>query len=203
MIYTVIITLYIIYSITDDVSFLRAFTIVPWTVCSTACVPWTVCSTACVPSAHALEKYRDKSMLPHNTRARTRTHTQRNRTTNVYPHLTSTRPARRYVTKIDTRRNKQKNWQGGSGAACNEAFNSVFTAPGAASDIKLYYTILLLHYTLLYYTILILYYNILHYTTLYYTILILYYTIIYCTTLHYTILYYYYTILYYTNTILY
>ena len=39
--------------------------------------------------------------------------------------------------------------------------------------------------TVLYYTILMLYYTILYYTILYYTILILYYTILY-----YTILYY-------------
>ena len=130
-------TINITYRITDDVCFLRAFT----------SVPWKVCTTACVSPAHALEKYRDKSMLPHkthphaHTHTHEHTHTKRNRTTNVYSHPTSTRPARRYVTKIETRRNKQQNWKGGSRATCNGAFNSAFTAFGAASDIKLCYTI--------------------------------------------------------------
>eukprot|EP00808_Paulinella_micropora_P014963 g25302.t1 len=64
----------------------------------------------------------------------------------------------------------------------------------------LYYTILyytILYYTILYYTIYYILYYILYYTILYYTILytILYYTILYYTILYYTILYY--TILYY------
>ena len=58
-------------STTDDVSFLRAFN----------SVPWKVCSTACVPSAHALEKYRDKSMLPH----KRRTHTAEQNNQRLFP----------------------------------------------------------------------------------------------------------------------
>ena len=43
--------------------------------------------------------------------------------------------------------------------------------PRKPSDGEIYYTILILYYTILYYTNTILYYTILYYTILYYTIL--------------------------------